>query len=616
MSVPLNLLTTALYLFPIALLVWVRWSRDQPIAQIATLLPAAVAADLLVILLLARGLQLDAAIVLSRCLWGLAAALLVVRHLRRRLVRTAAAAARPTRTTILVLSCAALIGVALSVWLSRRYVIWDRNWHIPLVASLRGQRMPFMNVFQPEVRLGYHVAGDVLAGTLQTLSGVRLHSSVALSLAHDVMFGLTAICISALVSTRGQSRAWCVVSALAPLAVFLSGPPNVGYLGTGYSFFNFYQMSYRPHVVLAGLLIVGVLAALLRFLLAPGDGTAKLDLLSLLLTIALLGVTDEPSAIMLVPLVGLFLLLSRARLPRFGWLGVPAAMGVVLLLGWALLPSTLHGGPKLPTRIAAPVIPSFYQPILPLSTWPGLRALLVDVGSMMVLVLVLGVTALHRRRRELYTIFATGAALLGLSTFLLTCVVVADIPGESHRFMTLPEMTLPLLTLLVLPELPAAGRAVAAIALLVPAFFSARWAIDMQPELRLHYRSDSFSPGMRAVDCRAGAGSELFEKPEPTYASQRDWFIWSGCHPVFAPGLWGGTGTTVDVNGPIVQEAALSALARVFIDPDADLRVACALNDDSDRICRRLPASARCHESGSWRVCSLTAGERRALLRP
>ena len=232
MSVPLNLLTTALYLFPIALLVWVRWSRDQPIAQIATLLPAAVAADLLVILLLARGLQLDAAIVLSRCLWGLAAALLVVRHLRRRLVRTAAAGA-PTRAMILVLSCAALIGVALSVWLSRRYVIWDRNWHIPLVASLRGQRMPFMNVFQSEVRLGYHVAGDVLAGTLQTLSGVRLHSSVALSLAHDVMFGLTAICISALVSTRGQSRALCVVSAQAPLAVFLSGPPKVGYQGTG-----------------------------------------------------------------------------------------------------------------------------------------------------------------------------------------------------------------------------------------------------------------------------------------------------------------------------------------------------------------------------------------------
>src|SRR5262249_6478058 len=162
-----------------------------------------------------------------------------------------------------------------------------------------------------------------------------------------------------------------------------------------------------------------------------------------------------------------------------------------------------------------------------------------------VLVAVLGVIALRGRRRELFTIFAFGAAVLALSTFLLTCLVVADTPGESHRFMTLPEMMLPLLTLLVLLELPPAGRAFAGIALLVPSVFSARWAIDMEPELRLNYRTSSFSRGMYGVDCRADTGAELFEKPAPTYVSQPEWYLWSGCHPVFAPGRWGGKGTTV-----------------------------------------------------------------------
>jgi hypothetical protein len=280
------------------------------------------------------------------------------------------------------------------------------------------------------------------------------------------------------------------------------------------------------------------------------------------------------------------------------------------------LPSTAHGGPKLPTRLAAPVIPSFYQPILPLSSWPGSRALLVDLGSMIVLVAVLGVTAFRQRRRELFTIFAFGAAALVLSTFLLTCLVVADTPGESHRFMTLPEMMLPLLSLLVLLQLPPAGRALAAIALLVPSLFSARWAIDMEPELRLHYRTDSFSRGMYSVDCRAQAGAALFEKPVPTYVAPEQWYIWSGCHPVFAPGRWGGKGTTVDVNGPMVGDAALSALSHTFVKGGEDLRFACPANDSSDRICGLVSASNRCRESGSWRVCDLSGSERSALLAP
>jgi hypothetical protein len=227
-----------------------------------------------------------------------------------------------------------------------------------------------------------------------------------------------------------------------------------------------------------------------------------------------------------------------------------------------------------------------------------------------VLVLALGVVALRRRRRELSTIFAVGAASLLLSTLLLTCIVVADSPGESHRFMTLPEVLLPLLTLFVVLELPLAGRAIAALALLVPAFFSARWAINMEAELRQHFSSANFSPGMEAVNCRAEAGAELFEKPAPTYVPEREWYIWSGCHPLFAPGEQRGEGTTVDVAGPLFHEEALSALVNTLVSPDAELRVACPARDSSDGICRRISGSSRCRESGSWRVCALSASER------
>jgi hypothetical protein len=609
LSLVASLVSAALYLLPVAVLVLVWWARAQPIDQLAVHVPAAVAVDLVGIMLLARWFQLDVAVVISRAGWALGLGFLVMQRVRAR-----APLGRWPRAETSVMAVAGLLALLLSVWLSRRYVVWDRNWHIPLVTSLRGQSIPFMNVFQPQLQLGYHVSGDVLAATLQTLSGARLHAAAALSLAHDILFVLTAMCISALVLQFGQGRAWSVLAALAPLAVFLSGPPNVDRRGIGYALFNFYSMTYRPHVVLAGLLLVGITGVALRLLRSAPGTAVKREVGQMLAMVALLASTDEPSVAMVVPAFGLVLLVARRALAwRLSWLFVPAAMAAVVLLAWWVLPSTVRGGPSLPTRLVPPQVPSFYAPVLPLSTLVGLRTLLIDIGSMLVLCVVLGWAAL-RWRGPAVGMFAYGAALLVMGTVFLTCVVVADRPGESHRFMTLPQAVLPLLTLCVVTRLPWSGRAIAAVGLLLPMAFTVNWAKRMEPELQKDFRAENFSGGIQTMDCREATGARLFEAAQPTYVPRPHWYAWSGCRPVFAPGRRQGLGHTVDVYGPIFDKAALSALGRNFAPDGGQINMACPAKKGRDRLCQKALATSECTAAGRWRVCALSAGDRAALL--
>ncbi len=85
----------------------------------------------------------------------------------------------------------ALLGVLISRTLSVPCAIWDRLWHIPLVTSMRGQRVPFYNVFERHGQLFYHYLGDAHAAMLQALS-LDPHpcASNALSRSHDILFGL------------------------------------------------------------------------------------------------------------------------------------------------------------------------------------------------------------------------------------------------------------------------------------------------------------------------------------------------------------------------------------------------------------------------------------------
>ena len=83
-----------------------------------------------------------------------------------------------------------LVGFYLSYDISSRFWIWDREWHTPFTSALRVQRMPFRNVYEPALTLRYHMAGDLFAALLQSLSFARMNASRALSFAHDMQSAL------------------------------------------------------------------------------------------------------------------------------------------------------------------------------------------------------------------------------------------------------------------------------------------------------------------------------------------------------------------------------------------------------------------------------------------
>ena len=149
--------------------------------------------------------------------------------------------------------------IVLSAILSRPYALWDRELHIPLVAALRGQRLPFQNSYDPGIALHYHFSGDVLAAMLQTYSFDVLNASLALSLAHDVMFALIGVTLAASLLSSGRRPIHVVVLSVA--AVLLAGPCvlrfGVGEPYLGYSYYALYVWGFRPHQHIAMLMCTG-----------------------------------------------------------------------------------------------------------------------------------------------------------------------------------------------------------------------------------------------------------------------------------------------------------------------------------------------------------------------
>ena len=252
-----------LYLLPVAV-VWVACSRrDAEPWEYALAVPFAVAVDLLGILLLARFLRLEQAAVVSRAGWALAALALAVAVAARRRPRPALPAWLSLRDVVAVATAGGL-ALLLSLDISRPCSIWDRIWHTPLVASIRGQAIPFTNVYGDGLR--YHFSGNALAAVLQTLSGGVLHASLALSVAHDVLFGLLGVSLALWFRSCGVKGAAPIAAAL--LAVLLGGPGTLLVTGrsrpdAGHSILSFMQISFRPHASLAALLFVGFVGAVL-----------------------------------------------------------------------------------------------------------------------------------------------------------------------------------------------------------------------------------------------------------------------------------------------------------------------------------------------------------------
>jgi hypothetical protein len=291
----------ALYAAPMGVFLVLRSSRSTSLASLGLDVPLFVALDLLLIVLLACVVPLEVAVLLSRPGWLLGCAAWALRRRRLELEPPRLPVALTPRALATVLGSAA-IATAISAAISRHYLLWDRAWHSAQVSTIGMQSIPLYNVYEPKTPWRYHYAADVLAAAFRTLSLDSMSSNRALSLAHDASFGLTALSLSLLLLGLGHRPG--PVPALGGASVVLSGP--IPLHGTrfiapmfGFMYPNFLSNSFRPHVALAGLLMVGFVGSVADGALDRSARSRRRVVVRILAMAGLLSLTDEASLALL-----------------------------------------------------------------------------------------------------------------------------------------------------------------------------------------------------------------------------------------------------------------------------------------------------------------------------
>jgi hypothetical protein len=596
-----------LYLLPVIVVLVCASERRSAIQEIALFIPATLAFDFLTCLLASLIVPLDVALVGSRVLWLVAGGGWIAK--RKHLLAMPEGIDR--RQIAITLACG-IAALAFSMSITRPYSIWDRQFHIPLLTSMRGQSLPFRNVFQSNVILHYHFSGDIVAAALQALSGARLHASLALALAHDIMFALFAACLGAWVAALSARKFWILP---AVMAVLLSGPAallrtGLGSQVNGYSYYNFLTISFRPHVSVAALLLLGAFAAVVLPLSRGGTSRVK-SVTALLVCVAGLAVTDEPSAALICLGVGTAWLVSP------GLLAVDRKRGALVLVALAaaiVVPNLLFraalspGSPVQSLRLVPWRSPGTAEPPLSLETLRGGIALLTDIAPLMLVYLGLLSISWRERAQRTWVIAVCLGVILLASLIALTRVDVNGVHYESHRFMTSSEILLPIVALLLLARLPAGQWE--RVPILGALFLSVASTV-------FWYQFGIGSPEeffTNNVDCRESAGAHLFEAPKPTYIVRSVWFPYAGCRPVMSPGLpndW----RDLYTGGPDGGRRAFATLHTEFVKANEGLAAACPIASDADPVCRYARSHRLCVPSGkAFEVCQISPQDRLNLL--
>ncbi len=619
----LGVFAALLWSTPILAFAVVRLRKEREPWAIAADLATATAVDVLGVLALGFFVPVDRAAWIARALWAVA---LVLQGLRAR--RAIAWPAALGRREIAVVFAAALTGLGSSLALSRPYSIWDRLWHIPLVSSIGAQRLPFVNVYDPAVPLNYHFTGDVLAAVMQSLAFGRVHAALALTLVHDALFAITGVAVALVLISFGPRgvvpRVAMVVGTLfvGPVTLLRPGAP-----GGGYSLFNYLTLSFRPHVVLAGLGILGFWALIVGRLRARGAALpAGKTAPQMLVIAAALAITDEASIALLgLALGALWLVRPEAVAPR-------RLQGVLVLAGLGALfvgvnlgfsASFGRGAPHLAMALVVPRLPGYDRPSLALDDAGGLWTLLLDVFPIVIAVVVGGLARVAIRGRG-QGILAFYLTLVAGSAALFLGLEIDGSSIESHRFVTAALWLAPLVAATMLGAPRARQRAPTAVfhlAQLTVAIGATLavgstlvWVVRVAPHQAEVHAGFFSSVSFYDIDCRAATGPRERGKPVLFYAEQRIWYLWAGCHPGFAaapPGAhW-----RMQVKAPYWGTASLRALDR-WLSPGDPLRAVCKPNGTSDAVCRYAQAHGRCVRGGNLvDVCMLDAEDRRLLLR-
>jgi hypothetical protein len=632
------LLSVCLQLLPLVLWWIIRARRDRALWELALEIPAVIAVDMLLCLLLTRLFVLEIAVLSVRGGYLLVGGVLIVRRLRDKELAWPRCFRGPELATS---ALAGTLAVFLSTVMSRACHNFDRGWHIPLVASLRGQRLPFVNVYQPTQLLEYHYTGDALAASLQSLSLGVIHSSYALSLAHDYLFALTAIAAALLFRYLGVTSA--THAALGAVAIFVMGPLTVLSPVTsteawaGYSIINFYKLSFRPHVPLAALLMVGFVGAIAVALRERGDRAQVVRTVAVLSACsALLSLTDEAS----IGLLGLSL--------GAAWLFVPQVLHERRLVGLGILalltvcvivPHFLFAGTLSTSSVANHVelvdwrSPGYYSRPIALARDAGWQRFKYDLLPMAMLAAGAVFMALRRPRRESMAVAIFYAVLFGLSVVALGRIeVVADVPlppkggwaVNNHRFVTaamalMPVVALWLITAARVARRPATagafGSAVLVAAVTLSAVSTLQWLRLAAEDKCIQPRSFASAEDFYEIDCRKAVGAGLGERPMPIYAAKGLTYVYAGCRPSFLPARTDRLTYRLKLGGAAYGAAALAELETTVLAPEQPLTLVCPPPESATQepACVFALSQGACAPAGQALRCRLGAQQRPAL---
>jgi len=499
----------------------------------------------------------------------------------------------------------------------------DRGWHIPLVTSLRGQQLPFTNVYGG--LFGYHYSGDVVAAAIQTLSSDALHASYALTLAHDAFFALTGATMALVV--RGLGVRGPTIAALAGLGVLLTGPLDVMVEDptlTSYSVVSFYRISFRPHVSLAGLLVTGLLAAALARL---DEGKIhptrphRAIVPAMVALVAAMSITDEATIGLLGLLLGAMWLVEPRVFGARWWHGLVwlGALLVAVVVPQVIFSGSLSGNaPHHAITRVDPRAPGYYRPTLPLLDERGRTALLHDVVPQLT-VLLAGIATLLRVRTRAALATVVGALVVyGVGYYGLTRLDIDELPVENHRFWTAAMLVMPVFgTAWAIWSRDALPRALVVGGLVMSGVSSLSWAKRpiVPGNRRLCSKVENYGSkfDFYAIDCRPATLVRPFEKPQKTYVEKSVAYLWLGCHPSYTAGPpathWKDTAIGLAQTG---REALLQLHASMGA--EEPLFVVCPRGNSNELVCRAAIAEKRCKAMGNVQRCEFSGAGRAALV--
>jgi hypothetical protein len=449
----------------------------------------------------------------------------------------------------------------------------------------------------------------------------------ALHTSHDLMFFAMAGTLTLLSISLGLRAFWSAV--LSGVAVVLQGPiPLRGGLGHalyGYSYHTFVNLSYRPHVPLAGLLLIGVLGTLAVRAARPGHVATRDTAPVLVALVALLAVTDETSTALIGFALGVawlvdYRLIAHARLPA---LLVLVLLGVVFAGTNTLFAASLAAGTPVQSLTLAGVarVPPLFggDPPFPLSTPDGKIVLFFDFLPMTACAFAITLVAGRLRSRAYAAMAVFVWVLILVAAFLVVRVVINMDDAESQRFFVAPFFAGIVLAVLHLARMARGSFAslLVCLGVAVPAFYSLYWIREQTPtDLDLFRHGRKPIPDRAFdIDCRDVAGAHFGDTIEPAYIDASEFFDVINCRPIYTFGdkLGSWPVRTISVWDSIPQLRGLDAN---LVGKDADLDAICC-NDGTpnDVVCARaLTHQESYRPEGRYLRCPLHPADRDVLL--